>query len=436
MWHRWAGVVRRHPIIVSVVSLACLVPLIIPAFSLELGQEDVGATNPATTERKAYDLITAGFGVGLQRPAPGRLASSNPAATPSAEYTKKYNKATSLQKQLDQDQKQLPKQQKQLEQQQKQLEAQQATLDPAGQRAEGPAGLTDRAGRPAQGRSRRRWSSRARSCSSRRRGSRPSSASSRQQQATLRKKARGAGRPDQAAGDEAGSPRDPRAGPPASGSQHAQGHPQRLARLHRRLDRVLAREAEVRQELAPLKRQAEQLAAQARRAPAQAAALQRQADQLQAKADELNRQKAALEAQAAVSPASGRRAPGAGEQAAAAGRRARRPRATSSRPRPTSSSSSRSRPSSSSRQALKLQDQLTDMVTAAGGDARGHRPARGQPAERADWRPRASSRSPHRRSTRRATSSCCRRFPRPHRRPTRPPTWSRGSAATCSRRST
>ena len=37
MWHRWAGVVRRHPIIVSVVSLACLVPLVIPAFSLELG---------------------------------------------------------------------------------------------------------------------------------------------------------------------------------------------------------------------------------------------------------------------------------------------------------------------------------------------------------------------------------------------------------------
>ena len=46
MWHRWSGVVRRHPVIVSVVSLAFLVPLIIPVFSLELGQEDIGADQP------------------------------------------------------------------------------------------------------------------------------------------------------------------------------------------------------------------------------------------------------------------------------------------------------------------------------------------------------------------------------------------------------
>ena len=53
---------------VTVVSLAFLIPLIIPAFSLELGQEDIGATNPSTTERQAYDLITAGFGVGYNGP--------------------------------------------------------------------------------------------------------------------------------------------------------------------------------------------------------------------------------------------------------------------------------------------------------------------------------------------------------------------------------
>ena len=131
MWHRWAGVVRRHPVIISVVSVACLVPLIIPAFSLELGQEDIGATDPSTTERQAYDLITAGFGVGYNGPL--QVASSmSPPATPSAEYTKKYNQATSLKKQLDQAQKQLPKEQKQLEQQQKELEAQQAALEKQG----------------------------------------------------------------------------------------------------------------------------------------------------------------------------------------------------------------------------------------------------------------------------------------------------------------
>ena len=68
MWHRWSGVVRRHPVMVTVLSLAFLVPLIIPVFSLELGQEDIGATNPDTTERQAYDLITAGFGVGYNGP--------------------------------------------------------------------------------------------------------------------------------------------------------------------------------------------------------------------------------------------------------------------------------------------------------------------------------------------------------------------------------
>ena len=82
-------------------SLAFLVPLIIPVFSLELGQEDIGATNPATTERQAYDLITAGFGVGYNGPL--QVASElSPPATPSAAYTKKYDKATSLKKDLDQ----------------------------------------------------------------------------------------------------------------------------------------------------------------------------------------------------------------------------------------------------------------------------------------------------------------------------------------------
>ena len=83
MWHNWSGVVRRHPVIISVISLACLVPLIIPVFSLELGQEDVGATDPHTTERKAYDLITEGFGVGYNGPL--QVASKlDPVATQSA----------------------------------------------------------------------------------------------------------------------------------------------------------------------------------------------------------------------------------------------------------------------------------------------------------------------------------------------------------------
>jgi len=128
MWAAWARVIRRHPALVAVISTAALVPLIIPAFSLELGQEDIGAAAPDTTERKAYDLIGAGFGVGYNGPL--QVASSlKPVAAPSAEYNKKYAKAQSLKNKLDQAQKQLPKEQKQLEQEQKQLEAEQRSLE-------------------------------------------------------------------------------------------------------------------------------------------------------------------------------------------------------------------------------------------------------------------------------------------------------------------
>ena len=128
MWTAWAGVVRRHPVLVAVVSAAALVPLIIPAASLELGQEDIGAASPHTTERKAYDLISGGFGVGYNGPL--QVASKlEPVAAPSAEYDNKFAKAQSLQKKLNQAQKELPKEQKQLEQEQKQLEAEQRSLE-------------------------------------------------------------------------------------------------------------------------------------------------------------------------------------------------------------------------------------------------------------------------------------------------------------------
>jgi uncharacterized membrane protein YdfJ with MMPL/SSD domain len=127
-WGSWAGFVARHPVLVAVASLLFLAPLITPAPSLQFGQEDIGAAPKSTTERQAYDWMAAGFGVGYNGPL--QVASKlDPVATPSSEYTKKYNKATSLKKQLDKDQKQLPKQQKQLEAQQKQLEAQQKQLE-------------------------------------------------------------------------------------------------------------------------------------------------------------------------------------------------------------------------------------------------------------------------------------------------------------------
>ena len=65
---RWARFVVRHPWRCVGIALLILVPLIVPFLSLQLGQEDVGATPPDTTERQAYDLLTRGFGVGFNGP--------------------------------------------------------------------------------------------------------------------------------------------------------------------------------------------------------------------------------------------------------------------------------------------------------------------------------------------------------------------------------
>src|SRR3954447_1160869 len=274
MWHRWAQVVRRHPIVIGLVTIAALAPLVIPVFSLELGQEDIGATDPETAERQAYDLITAGFGVGFNGPL--QVASAmDPAAQPSAEYTQKYNQAQSLKKKLDQAQKQLPQQQKQLEKQQKQLEAEQSSLE-----RQKAALQAQQASLTAQ-----RDQLKADQASLEQQG-----AALQQQKRVLQDKQRKL-QHEQAVLEHKAEVLAAKIRPLATKLvrlearerflrkriTHSQGHPDRLARLHRRLDRVLAREKEVRTELAPLEKRAESLAAQARRLQSQADALQRQA---------------------------------------------------------------------------------------------------------------------------------------------------------------
>jgi uncharacterized membrane protein YdfJ with MMPL/SSD domain len=127
-WPAWARAVTGHPWIALVASIVVLTPLIIPVFSLELGQEDIAVAPTSTTERRAYDLVTAGLGVGYNGPL--LVASTlNPAATPSAEYERKYDKAISLKKKLKKEQKSLTAQQAALEQQQAVLEQQQQLLE-------------------------------------------------------------------------------------------------------------------------------------------------------------------------------------------------------------------------------------------------------------------------------------------------------------------
>jgi putative drug exporter of the RND superfamily len=65
---RWGRKVSAHPWPWAVLSVAVLGVLAIPFFSITLGQPDNG-TNPTTqTSRRAYDLMTRGFGVGSNGP--------------------------------------------------------------------------------------------------------------------------------------------------------------------------------------------------------------------------------------------------------------------------------------------------------------------------------------------------------------------------------
>jgi uncharacterized membrane protein YdfJ with MMPL/SSD domain len=148
-WGGWARAVTRRPWWAIGATLALLIPLIVPFLSLNLGQEDIGATPKSTTERQAYDLMSAGFGVGYNGPLLVAVKLGTP-PKPSSEYTSQQQQAQSLQKQLEQEQKQgksqqqqltaqanaltaqsqqLTNQQQQLEQQQGSLESEQASLE-------------------------------------------------------------------------------------------------------------------------------------------------------------------------------------------------------------------------------------------------------------------------------------------------------------------
>ena len=67
-WQRWALVVSRHPRVLSLGALAVIVLATVPYFSLHLGSSDQGSNPPASTTRKAYDLLAQGFGPGSNGP--------------------------------------------------------------------------------------------------------------------------------------------------------------------------------------------------------------------------------------------------------------------------------------------------------------------------------------------------------------------------------
>jgi RND superfamily putative drug exporter len=65
---RWARFVTRRPLAVMLTTLVLLGGLALPAMHMRLGLPDDGSKPTSTTERRAYDLLTAGFGAGFNGP--------------------------------------------------------------------------------------------------------------------------------------------------------------------------------------------------------------------------------------------------------------------------------------------------------------------------------------------------------------------------------
>jgi RND superfamily putative drug exporter len=84
LWSKWANQIAKHPLIAGLAALAILLPLMIPLLSLNLGQQDTAALSTSTTARKAYDLITASFGPGVNGPLIVAVSLGSPAKAPAS----------------------------------------------------------------------------------------------------------------------------------------------------------------------------------------------------------------------------------------------------------------------------------------------------------------------------------------------------------------
>jgi RND superfamily putative drug exporter len=66
--YRWSRQIQKRPWTMAAVSLAVLVVIAIPMFSIRLGAADQGNDPSSLTTRRAYDLLAKGFGPGFNGP--------------------------------------------------------------------------------------------------------------------------------------------------------------------------------------------------------------------------------------------------------------------------------------------------------------------------------------------------------------------------------
>ena len=65
---RWARAIARRPVAALLIGVIGLGVVALPALDLRLGMPDDSTAAPASTQRKAYDLLAAGFGAGFNAP--------------------------------------------------------------------------------------------------------------------------------------------------------------------------------------------------------------------------------------------------------------------------------------------------------------------------------------------------------------------------------
>ncbi len=337
IWGRWSGLVVHRPYVPILLAALILVPLIIPAFDLRLGQEDIGQTSKSTMERQAYDLMAAGFGPGFNGPLLVATA-IHPAAKPDPAVTAQENQLKALQKELEAEQKQGEQMKAQLEAGQAKLERQETTLE----RRE--AALNAQADEL-----------------------RSEQASLEAEQAALEARAA-----------KLQAKRDRLAAEARALAEQARGLPRRLAflrlrerrierllatvtdparieRLEERLARVQAAEQETVAQLESVEKRARRLAAKARSLEAQAAALEQQKQSLEAQAAQLEAEDAALQRQGAKLQ---KQADALKREAAALERQADQLQAL------------QSKAAKQQKRAKRLQSELEKTLTKAGGDDR------------------------------------------------------------------
>jgi putative drug exporter of the RND superfamily len=67
-WYRWSRLIQRRPAITGLVGLVAIGVLIVPLFSMRLGAADAGNDPESLPTRRAYDLLSEGFGPGFNGP--------------------------------------------------------------------------------------------------------------------------------------------------------------------------------------------------------------------------------------------------------------------------------------------------------------------------------------------------------------------------------